>query len=813
VVDFAVVSWFGAADLALRGRDEDLAEVVGLLDRGARVVTITGRGGVGKTTLATAVVREIERRGDATLAVVALDRIADPSLVPSAIADALGLPRVPGDLVANIAAHVGTARTILLLDNFEHLLPAAVFLVDLVAAAPALTVLVTSQSRLHLRAEHVVALDPLQVPESGETDLDALQQTASVSVYCDRARAVDRTFRLDAGNAWDVAELCRLLDGVPLALELAAARSPTLPPAAMVAELGTRPLDVLSQQLTDVPDRQRSLRQSITWTMDLLAPGEQTLLQRLSVAAGAFDVAVAEHLDDDPSHALDHLAALVDLHLIEPAPGPGGAWFRMPPTIRTLAGEQLEATGQGDAVRTRHTDGASGWVRQACLGSLAPGQTGSMGRLAARQDDLVACLGEALRRSAAEPALDLANALAMHWSATGYRRPQEGLLEETLDLAARTGCEAAPAGAMALAWSVLLAVENHLGIELPPLLDRLARAESTARATGESDAVLHVLACATVATAFAGDIETAATAGDEGLRLACELSDPAWQAAFEVWNGMLAHHQGDQQQAVELGRRGLARAATGGDERTVLLATMLLLPLRSVFPELAGELRSPAAAHDLALGCGEFILAEALLPAVIVEAATAGDVASASRHALDALRMARTGPAPVAGFVLLAALQLLDAMGRHGDVVWLGRVLDPGLPLLEPMLPRTQVTQVRRILARAPEQLSPSEIESTARRADGLTWGDAVRRLEDLLRPEVAPAAAPATTGDGPRLTPRQTEVLRLVASGRTNREVAAELGLTPKTVMHHLGAIYVTLGVRSRSEATVWAFRAGLVD
>jgi predicted ATPase len=425
VINSAVVRRFGAVDRDLLGRAEDLAEVVALLDRGLRVVTITGRGGVGKTAVAAAVARHLEAEEPGRVTVVALDQLADPALVPSAIADALGLPQVDVDLVAAIAQHVGDATTTLLLDNFEHLLPAATIIADLVSATTGLSVLVTSQAPLHLRAEHVIALDPLELPEAGECDPDVLQEVGSVALYCARARAVDRAFCLDGDNASDVAELCRRLEGLPLAIELAAARALTLPPAAMVARLPTAPLDLLRRPLGDLPDRQRSLRQSITWTMDLLAPGERALLQRLSVITGDFDIDAAERLDD-PARAVDHLAALVDHHLVEPCPGPGGAWFRLPPAIRTLAREELEVTGRADETLARHTRATAGWARDACDGTVAPGQIVALGTLAARQTDLVACLGDALARQEPEPALDLANALAMHWSATGYRRAPRG---------------------------------------------------------------------------------------------------------------------------------------------------------------------------------------------------------------------------------------------------------------------------------------------------------------------------------------------------------------------------------------------------
>jgi predicted ATPase/transcriptional regulator with XRE-family HTH domain len=347
----------------LVGREADVARLCALLRREeVRLVTLTGPGGVGKTRLASAVADELigEERCTDGVAFVDLAPLRDPDLVASTVAATLGVRDDGGQSPeAALTGLLRKRRLLLVLDNFEHLLPAALLVANLLAACPRLVVLATSRERLHLRGEREVPLAPLALPEAPDprrpAPLEGLAGVAAVRLFAERAEEASPDFSLDEGTAAEVAEICIRLDGLPLAIELAAAQVKQLPPRELLARLERR-LPVLTGGAHDLPPRQRALRDTIAWSYDLLAPESQAIFRRLAVFAGGCTAVAAgavSSLEEGPERPLA-LAALIDASLVRREEAEGEPRYRMLETVREFALERLDASGEGDEARRRH---------------------------------------------------------------------------------------------------------------------------------------------------------------------------------------------------------------------------------------------------------------------------------------------------------------------------------------------------------------------------------------------------------------------------------------------------------------------------
>jgi predicted ATPase len=341
---------------AIVGRERDAAALRDLLlGPTARLVTLTGPGGVGKTRLAIEVASELDAGFD-TVAFVPLAPVADPELVVATIARAVGLQSTDEATATALAAYLRPRTMLLILDSMEHLLEAGPRLVELLGAAPGLTVLVTSRALLRVSGEQVVTVPALALPDPGPPPpASALDGYGAVRLFVGRARAVLPSFVVDDDNAADVVEVCRRLDGLPLAIELAAARVTILPPRALLARL-TRRLELLTDGAHDQPERLRTLRAGIAWSHDLLSPDEQRLFRRLAVFAGGGTLAAVESVSPfQRSATLDLLAGLVDKSLLQQVARDGDEpRFAMLETIREYAMERLEAGGDELEARRAH---------------------------------------------------------------------------------------------------------------------------------------------------------------------------------------------------------------------------------------------------------------------------------------------------------------------------------------------------------------------------------------------------------------------------------------------------------------------------
>ena len=342
----------------LVGREREAAAVEDLVVRaGARLVTLTGPGGVGKTRLAVEAAQRLGPGFADGVRFVELASVSSADLVAAAVATGLGLTTTGDKLITDLQSYLRARRLLLVLDNFEQVVGAAPLLAELLGAAPGVVVLVTSRVVLRLSGEHEFPVPPLPVPPAGSSpDPEELERYASVALFTERAHAADPGFELTGGNAEAVAEICRRLDGLPLAIELAAARVRLLPPQALLPRLGQQ-LSLLTSGARDLPERQRTLRSTLDWSYGLLSASEQVLFARLGVFAGPFSLPAAEAVGADspdpgqakePGLVLDTLGSLVDSSLVQADARGGEPRFALLETIREYA---LERLGDGNSVQ------------------------------------------------------------------------------------------------------------------------------------------------------------------------------------------------------------------------------------------------------------------------------------------------------------------------------------------------------------------------------------------------------------------------------------------------------------------------------
>jgi predicted ATPase/class 3 adenylate cyclase len=507
------------------GREREVREIVSLLENGnVRLLTLIGPPGVGKTRLALQAAAEALDAFPDGVAFVPLAPLADPALVPAAIAAAVGVREAGGvPLTEVMAAYLRDKRLLLVLDNFEHLLSAAPLVAELLAASPRLVVLATSRAPLRLRAEREWEVPTLAIPDTSHLPSgEALLEYAAVRLFVERAVAARADFALTADNAEAVAGICVRLEGLPLAIELAAARIRLFSPAALLARLEKR-LPLLTGGARDAPDRQRTLRDAIAWSHDLLDQEEQTLFRRLAVFAGGASFAAVETVAN-PGGELDvfaGLASLVEASLLrEEVGGQGEPRVSMFEVIREFGSEQLAASGEEEAVRRDHAAWCLAFAEQTGPSADGPDAAASLEALEREHANLRAALAWLAERGDGGRLVRLAGALWPFWREHTYYR--EG--RRWLELALALGAEAPAAdrlqalkGAGAMAW---------YQTDVAATRTWLSEALALARELGDRRSEGLLLSSLSTQATEAGDLDGALAYDEEALAIARSADDP-----------------------------------------------------------------------------------------------------------------------------------------------------------------------------------------------------------------------------------------------------------------------------------------------
>jgi predicted ATPase len=551
----------------LLGRDAELASLHERLTTSeARLITLTGPGGIGKTRLA------VQAALDAVAAFpdgvwwVPLAAITDPVLVVQTIASAVGVGEVPGaPLLETLAEHLRSRHLLLLLDNLEQVIAAAPLIARLLETAPALRVLATSRAPLRVRAEQEVPVAPLVLPPErpGTVSLATAQASTAVQLFVARAQAVKPGFALDESTAPTVATICRRLDGLPLAIELAAARIRILPPEQLLGRLDER-LQLLTGGSRDLPARQQTLRATIAWSHGLLTPDEQILFARLAAFAGGCTYEAAEAVCAAAGElsvvVLDGLEALVEQSLLRQGDGADGEpRFTMLETIREYGLEQLAALPDAETVWWAHAEFFLKLAEEAKQYLAGPEQVVWLDRLGAEHDNFRAALGWLEHAINREPQLRLAVALWRYWWLRGHLTEGRGRLDRALtntaDLPLAIQAEA-HRGAGILA-------ESQGDYERATRLHE--EALSGVSQLGDRPGIASSLTDLGIIARFQGDYGRATQLQEQALSIWRELNDEAGMTSSLYELGRLDLQRGDYMAADELLNQSLVLARASGD--------------------------------------------------------------------------------------------------------------------------------------------------------------------------------------------------------------------------------------------------------
>lgn len=751
----------------LVGRGREVAEVQQrLLLPDVRLLTLTGTGGTGKTRLALAVASAVERSFPHGVWFVDLSLLNDPALVVPTIAQALGVKEQPDEpLLATVGRSLQEWQAMLVLDNFEQVVDAAADAASLLERCPQLKLLVTSRTALSVYGEHQYQVPPLSLPDLAQLPpLEELARSEAVALFLQRARAAHAAFHATDDDAPAIAEICTRLDGLPLAIELAAARIRLMPPQALLARLSRR-LDVLTSSVRNVPLRQQTLRNTIDWSYDLLDPAEQALFRRLSVFAGgctfetAATVCGGSEAGLSESAMVEELASLVDKSLLEQRGGlPGQPRFVMLETIREYALELLEGSGESAQIRDAHARLFLALAEEAEQELLGPRQAEWFARLDAERENLRAALTWTLLSNPSETGVRIAAALFRFWDSRGQLA--EG--KRWLDRAVAASAEIEPV------WRgrVLNAAGN------------LARRH--------------------------GEMQQATLWHEESLAIRRALGDTSGVAAALANLGNIAFDLAAYERSASLCQEALELYRSVGDRKGMALA---LNNLGIAMREL-GQLDRAVALHDEALAVRREIgdrggIAQALenLGRAALEQ---GDQRRATELLREGLALWHELGDRVSLPMALEDLGRAAALDGHFDRaarLWgVANALRTSMGLQMPMRRRERYAAS---VANARSRLGDAQFGQAWSTGQALSTDAAV----EYALADDEPSAAAGVRGRVTQspLSPREHEVASLIARGLTSKEIAEQLVVSEKTVDTHADHIRQKLGLRSRAEIAAW--------
>jgi len=747
-----------------------------------QLLTLVGTGGVGKTSLAIHVASELQYEFPHGVYVVSLAPISDPKLVISVIAQAFGL-RASGDrsFLDILIDFLHSRQLLLVLDNFEQVLPAAPLLADLLTHCPMLKLLVTSREPLSLRQERVFPVLPLGVPNLKELpDTRSLSQFAAIDLFVQRTQAVKADFLLTEANASIVADICARLDGLPLAIELAATRMRLLSPQQLLVRLGQR-LQVLTGGSSDLPTRQQTLRNTIKWSYDLLNAQEQRMFRRLAIFVGGCSIEAVESVSEniilasgeEPLNVLDACISLLDKQLIQQRQqSDGDSRLYMLETIREFALECLYASDKADLVGEAYARYYQTFVEKSAPPVFDPKEMEWFNRLDQEQDNLRATLNWFIKKQDAEMALRLSGTLVRFWGVRGYMHEARQWLEQALTMRENASM---PASANALSGAGWLSIEfgeyaqaEALCKESLILYQKLGDVRGMALAYHRLGGAYSRINDTASRLALEESVSLYRNIGDKG-GLAYSLMSLGTVNLTHGENS-LAHLQLQEslEQCRELGNKeGIAWSL-------VMLALLFLTENNlSKVMSLLDESLVLFSEISNKLGRARALI---LMGELLSKQGKYAEARSVLEESLALLREVGSRQ-----FIAQSLLKLASTAAIQGDMPGARMYYEESLAVIKDLKIETGVA---------------SNLEEFR------NLYLAQEHIEAKPRYPLSHSAPTYPAG----LTVREVEVLRLVASGLTNAQIAQQLVISTRTVNAHMRSIYNKLEISSRTAATRFA-------